>query len=264
MGKEMAGARLKKRAMGASRQGKKTSSAVMPAGMDMPMKKGGSVKKSFAMGGAVSDVDMAARIKGARAALGAPDVMPTSPVFNNRGRGGSPPQGGTMGRKKVGKPMPVAMKKGGKVEKKFAIGGEVLTGSRMRPATAKTPLPTNQYSSTTREYTPAQNQQRAVARYQDRVANEAARQKANDARQAFAAKQGAIREKANMAERGMNKPGTAANALKLAGKLTETRVTTPSLGTTKKLKKGGMVNKKGMKKGGMAVMIVLGGKKGKK
>jgi hypothetical protein len=46
MGKEMAGARLKKRAMGASRQGKKTSSAIMPAGMDMPMKKGGSVNKS--------------------------------------------------------------------------------------------------------------------------------------------------------------------------------------------------------------------------
>jgi Family of unknown function (DUF6496) len=131
------------------------------------------------------------------------------------------------------------LKHGGKVHK--ADGGAATAPlSRMRPATAATPLPTNQYSSTTREFTPAQNQQRAVARYQDRIANEAALQKASDARRAFAAKQGAIRDAANEAQKGMNVPGTAANALKLAGQLKDTNPRTPSLGM---MKKGGRVKK---------------------
>lgn len=54
-----------------------------------------------------------------------------------------------------------------------AEGGTLA--SRSRPATADTPLPTRQYSSDTRQYTPAENQQRAVARYQDRLAQESTR-----------------------------------------------------------------------------------------
>lgn len=47
MGKEMAGARLKKRAMGASRQGKKMVAAemMMPPMAPMAMKKGGMAKE---------------------------------------------------------------------------------------------------------------------------------------------------------------------------------------------------------------------------
>lgn len=60
--------------------------------------------------------------------------------------------------------------------------------SQLRPANADTPLPTRSYSSLTREYTPAENQIRAVNRRADRLANEAAHQLAHDAR--VAAKKG--------------------------------------------------------------------------
>jgi len=54
--------------------------------------------------------------------------------------------------------------------------------SQLRPASSSTPLPTNSYSSTTREYTPAENQIRAVNRRAARLANEAAHQLAHDTR----------------------------------------------------------------------------------
>lgn len=54
--------------------------------------------------------------------------------------------------------------------------------SQLRPANSSTPLPTNSYSSTTREYTPAENQIRAVNRRTARLANEAAHQLAHDTR----------------------------------------------------------------------------------
>jgi hypothetical protein len=49
MGKEVAGARMKKRAMGASRQGKKMAPAemMMPPMAPMAMKKGGMAKKTY-------------------------------------------------------------------------------------------------------------------------------------------------------------------------------------------------------------------------
>lgn len=112
-----------------------------------------------------------------------------------------------------------------------------------RPVSASTPLPTREYSSTTREYTPAENQQRAIARREAMGAKEMARQKAHDARVAFTKKQSAIRDAANEARKGMSEPGTAANAAKLAGLLSDTRVRTPSLGSIKAAKKGGRIKK---------------------
>jgi len=55
MGKEVAGARMKKRAMGASRQGKKMAPAemMMPPMAPMAMKKGGMAKKTY---GATEDI----------------------------------------------------------------------------------------------------------------------------------------------------------------------------------------------------------------
>jgi hypothetical protein len=98
-----------------------------------------------------------------------------------KGRTGRATGGGTFSG--PGYPEKVPGVTGGRKAK--AVGGQSLGAvSQARPASASTPLPTNQYSSTTRQYTPAQNQQRAVARRDARMANEAAHQAAFDARQA--------------------------------------------------------------------------------
>ena len=80
-----------------------------------------------------------------------------------------------------------------------AVGGQSLGAvSQARPASASTPLPTNQYSSTTRQYTPAQNQQRAVARREARMAQDAVHQAAHDARLARRAATDAAKRPENM------------------------------------------------------------------
>jgi hypothetical protein len=74
MGKEVAGARMKKRAMGASRQGKKTPPAMMPPEMamaapSMTMKKGGMAEKKM-MGGGMASKKMMGMKKGGMAKKG--------------------------------------------------------------------------------------------------------------------------------------------------------------------------------------------------
>lgn len=88
-------------------------------------------------------------------------------------------------------------------------------GGSVRPAlrAASQPLSTRQYSSETRQYTPAENQQRAIARRAQMDKQDAARKAAHDARVTAAAKRKTAHDAANDARKGMNKPGaTAASA----------------------------------------------------
>jgi hypothetical protein len=122
--------------------------------------------------------------------------------------------------------------------------------TQQRPASASTPLPTNQYSSTTRQYTPAENQQRAVARREAMATKDVARQKASAARKTAQQERRKTHDSANEARKGMSKPGTEANAAKLAGDLEDkgpSMKRSPRYGSALMVpaKKGGRIKKFG-------------------
>lgn len=104
MGKEMAGARLKKRAMGASRQGKKMAAAemMMPPMAPMAMKKGGMAKKT-------SEEIMGTGKTAASAKADYAKKMKSAGLKPKFAMGGMAMKPGGMGYKKGG----MASKKGG-------------------------------------------------------------------------------------------------------------------------------------------------------
>jgi hypothetical protein len=103
-------------------------------------------------------------------------------------------------------------------------------------------------AGSTRQYTPGENQQRAIDRRKAMDAQDAVRQKAADARRAEAAKRKAAHDVANDARKGMNKPGTAANAAKLAGTLTDKKRAPATTASAAMAKAHGGIAHKGMTK----------------
>lgn len=119
MGKEVAGARMKKRAMGASRQGKKMAAAemMMPPMAPMAMKKGGMAKKTY---GSSEDI----MGTGKTAASAKADY-----VKKMKAAGLKPlPEKKMMGGGMAMKPGGMGYKKGGMADKKGGMAVMIILG----------------------------------------------------------------------------------------------------------------------------------------
>jgi len=300
MGKEVAGARLKKRAMGASRQGKKSSPMAMSPEMEMKMKKGGEAKKKFATGGTVTvspdrnqgkirqaardasfGKDMLSRLQGIVANRGATParttaigVLQKNPTMTREQYGdalkAAKPANVRPAQKPnvsggPGSPAVRRMKTGGEVKKKFADGGAVVSTSL--PSDPRLAARMNRMAARGRfSDTPNPNPMNPVTGRPGRGGSppSGGTMGPMGQRSTYADKAaGAYVDKAAV---GLKKGGEVKSKM-MEGGMAEKKKKMMGGGMASKnmmgMKKGGMA-KKGMKKGGMALMIVLGGKKGKK